>query len=189
MIYIFIFFILFSMINIKKFKFIGVLIIFLLAFISHIMYELFPNFIFSILFPVNESIWEHMKLIVTPVLFYAIFEYIILKKRQLNINYFWLSYIISCILGIIIYLVIYLPVNKIFGYIPIFAIVLLFITFNIIIIINYYINMILKINYGNKFFVLIIIFMYVLFGYLTYFPPNTGLFYDTNSNCYGINCD
>ena len=61
----------------KKIKTIGVYVIFVLSFISHFMYDILPNPLFSILFPVNESIWEHMKLLVTPVLIFSIIEYIV----------------------------------------------------------------------------------------------------------------
>ena len=65
----------------KKVKIVGVYAIFVLSFFSHFMYEIFPNFIFSILFPVNESIWEHMKLTFNAYLIFSILEYIILKRN------------------------------------------------------------------------------------------------------------
>ena len=89
---------------IKKVKLILVIIIFILSFICHFAYELIPNFIFSIIFPVNESIWEHMKLIATPVIIGSIFEYIYYKRKKINCNNFILSYGISIIFGIGFYL-------------------------------------------------------------------------------------
>ena len=50
------------MIIMKKIKIIGFFIMMCLSFLSHFMYEWCDNFLFSIFFPVNESIWEHMKL-------------------------------------------------------------------------------------------------------------------------------
>ena len=99
----------------KKIKIIGVFLIFGLSFLSHFMYEWLPNTFFSIFFPVNESIWEHMKLLVTPVLIFSVFEYIIYKRKNINFNNFLLSYSISMILGIVIYLIIYLPLYYRFG--------------------------------------------------------------------------
>ena len=69
----------------------------------HFMYEWFPNPLFSLIFPVNESIWEHMKLLVTPVLIFSLIEYILYKKKDINYNNFILSYSISTLIGIIIY--------------------------------------------------------------------------------------
>jgi len=170
----------------KKIKTIGVFIIFGLSIISHFMYEWFPNIIFSIILPVNESIWEHMKLLVTPVLIFSIFEYIIYRKKNIPFNNFILSYSISVILGIIIYLAIYLPIDYIFGHSAIIAISLLFITFIIIEIISYYIMNYNEIRYSNIIGISIIILIYIIFGYLTYNPIETYLFYDTEKNIYGI---
>ena len=170
----------------RKIKIIGVFVIFLLSFLSHFMYELFPNVLFSLIFPVNESIWEHMKLLVTPVLIFTLIEYIIYKKTGINNNNFMLSYSISMLIGIIIYLILYLPIHYIFGHSSIFAIILLFIVFIIIEIISYYIMSYKEIRYSNIIGVIIILLMYIIFGYLTYYPLENDLFYDTSKNIYGI---
>lgn len=170
----------------KKVKLIGVFIIFGLSFISHFLYQWIPNSIFSILFPVNESIWEHMKLIVTPTLIFSIFEYIIYRKKNIEYNNFILSYAISIILGIIIYLMIYLPIESIFGHNMIVAIVILFITFIIVEIISYYVMNYKEIKYSNIIGVCLVVLMYTVFGYLTYNPIKSDLFYDTEKKIYGI---
>ena len=170
----------------KKIKIIAVFGIFLLSVISHFMYEWLPNSIFSLLFPVNESIWEHMKLIVTPVLIFSIFEYFIYRRKNISFNNFVLSYSISMILGIIIYLAIYLPIHYIFGHSAIFSIILLFITFIIVEIISYYIMNYREIKYSNMIGLGLIIFIYIILGYLTYNPIEIDLFYDTQKKIYGI---
>ena len=170
----------------KKIKVIGVFIIFILSFVSHFMYNWIPNNIFGILFPVNESIWEHMKLLATPVLIFSIFEYIIYKKKDVTFNNFLFSYAISIILGIIVYLILYLPIHYIFGHSIWIAIIILFITFMFIQIISYYIMNYNEIKHSNIIGLLSIIFMYFIFGYLTYNPIDSDLFYDTQKKIYGI---
>ena len=170
----------------KKIKIISVFVIFILSFISHFMYDILPNNIFSIIFPVNESIWEHMKLISTPVLIFCIFEYILYKKKDIEFNNFILSYSISIIIGIIFYLIIYLPIHYIFGHSLLVAIIILFMTFILVEYISYYIMSYKKIKYGNIIGFIIIILLYIMFGYLTYNPPLIDLFYDTSKNIYGI---
>jgi len=170
----------------KKIKTIGVFIIFGLSIISHFMYEWFPNIIFSIILPVNESIWEHMKLLVTPVLIFSIFEYIIYRKKNIEYNNFILSYAVSMILGIIIYLIIYLPIENIFGHSMIVAIVILFITFIVVEFISYYIMNSREIKYSNIIGISLIILIYIVFGYLTYNPIESDLFYDKEKKIYGI---
>ena len=73
------------MIIMKKIKIISIFIMFALSFLSHFAYETIPNFISSILFPVNESIWEHMKLLSTPVLLYMIIEYFVRELSNKNL--------------------------------------------------------------------------------------------------------
>ncbi|MBQ2873525.1 MAG: hypothetical protein IJE89_05965 [Bacilli bacterium] len=170
----------------KRIKIIGIFIIFVLAFISHFIYEWMPNSIFSILFPVNESIWEHMKLMATPVLIFSLFEYILYRKKNISFNNLLLSYAISIVLGIIIYLMIYLPIDYIFGHSAIVAIILLFIVFIIMEIISYYIMNYREIKYSNIIGIGIIILLYIIFGYLTYNPLEIKLFYDTEKKIYGI---
>ena len=170
----------------RKIKIIGVFVIFLLSFLSHFVYKWIPNTLFSLIFPVNESIWEHMKLLVTPVLIFSLFEYIIYRKKDINYNNFILSYSISMLIGIIIYLMLYLPIHYIFGHSSIFAIILLFIVFIIIEIISYYIMRYKEISYSNIVGIGIILLMYIVFGYLTYYPLESDLFYDMNKNIYGI---
>ena len=170
----------------RKVKIIGVFIIFGLSFLSHFMYQWLPNSIFSILFPVNESIWEHMKLIVTPVLIFSIFEYVIYRKKNIEYNNFILSYAVSMILGIIIYLIIYLPIENIFGHSMIVAIVILFITFIVVEFISYYIMNSREIKYSNIIGISLIILIYIVFGYLTYNPIESDLFYDKEKKIYGI---
>lgn len=157
-----------------------------LSILSHFVYKWIPNSIFSILFPVNESIWEHMKLLVTPVLLFSLFEYIIYRKKNINFNNFLFSYAVSMVLGILIYLLIYLPIDAIFGHSVVVAIGLLFITFIIIQIISYYIMRYENINYSNSIGILIIIILYIIFGFFTYNPPYNDLFYDTEKDIYGI---
>lgn len=170
----------------KKVKIIGVIIIFLLSIISHFGYNLLPNTITSILFPVNESIWEHMKLLATPVLIFAVIEYFCYKKRGINYHNFILSYAISIILGILIYLTLYLPINAIIGHKAFIAISLLFIVFIIIEFISYLIMNSPKIKYNKLIGIILILFIYSLFYYFTYYPKNNDLFFDSQKNIYGI---
>lgn len=170
----------------KNIKIISVFIIFLLAVESHFMYDIIPTFITSILFPVNESIWEHMKLLVTPIFIFSVLEYFIYKCKSINYNNFILSYFISIMLGIILYLLIYLPINSLFGYNTIFAISLLFVIYFFIEYISYYI-MNMNVNKYNKILGIIgIICIYFIFYYFTYYTPDNKIFYDTANNGYGI---
>lgn len=164
-----------------KRKLILIISIFVISFISHYMYNIFPNSLFSILFPVNESIWEHMKLLVTPILIVMLIERLIVKS-----NNYLLAYITSSILGVILYLLLYLPLNNIFGYNPIIAISLLFVIDIFIVIISSCIINYKNIKYSNIIGIVLIIITYTVFYVCTYYPSNNNIFLDITDNTYGI---
>lgn len=170
----------------KKIKIVGVFISFILAIIFHFIYGWVPNSVISVIAPVNESIWEHMKLIVTPSIIFSIFEYFIYKKKDIEFNNFILSYAISSILGIIVYLLLYIPLNDIFGHKAYIAISLLFLILIIVQIVSYYIMNKSNIKHSSDVGILLILIIYFAFGYLTYHPPKINLFYDYMNKGYGI---
>lgn len=174
--------------SLKKIKIISIFGIFVLNFISHFLYEWMPNTLFSIFFPVNESIFEHMKMISTSILIYSIMEYIILKKTKTNYNNYLFSIFISCIGNIIIFLIMYLPIYYKIGEKLILTIILLFISIVITEFISYKI-LCTKKNYTwlNIVSLLMIITLYIILGYLTYNPIICPLFFDPLNEKYGIN--
>ena len=101
--------------NLKKIKILGVVIITILSFISHFAYDIFPNIIFSFIFPVNESIWEHMKILFTSTLIYSLIEYILLKKYNITYNNLPFNTYFIPLMQIPLYLVIYIPLYKLLG--------------------------------------------------------------------------
>lgn len=173
--------------NLKKLKIIDTFIIFALTFLFHFLYEIIPNNFTAIFFPVNESIWEHMKLLYTPIILLGIFDYLISNKYKIKLNNLFTSILISSILSIILYLIIYLPIHNIFGHNMILAIILLF----LIICFSQYISyIIITKNNNNKINIISLIFIiigFIIFGYLTYNPIKNDIFYDTKDEKYGIN--
>ena len=70
--------------TLKRSRIISTIGIFLLCFLFHFIYDWIPSYITAIFFPVNESIWEHMKLLFSAIIFYGIIDYIILQKFKLR---------------------------------------------------------------------------------------------------------
>jgi hypothetical protein len=172
--------------SIKKLKIIDIFILFGLSFLFHFIYELIPNTITSIFFPVNESIWEHMKLIFTPMVIIIFTDFIFNKLFKLNMHNIIFSNFYSSIITIIIYLIIYLPINKILGHNMIFTILLLFSSFVFSQIVSYYL-VIKEQNIYLKFIsITFICICYIIFGLLTYYPLQNYLFFDKTNNNYGI---
>ena len=173
--------------NLKTIKIINVIGTFLLCFITHFIYEWFPNSLFSIFFPVNESIWEHMKMLFTAVLLFSFIEYFLVKKYNIKYYNFIFNSFLKAFLSIPIYLVIYLPIYYNFRENMIVTFSIIVITFIIIEYISYKISNLNHINYLNLISIILIITCYIIFGYLTYNPLKNQLFLDTKDEKYGIN--
>lgn len=173
--------------NLKKIKIISVIGSFLLCFITHFLYDISPNTLFSIFFPVNESIWEHMKMLFTTLLLFSIIEYLLLKKYKIKHNNFLLSTFLKSFLSIPIYLIIYLPIYYRYGEKMIISILLIIIVFMIVEFISYKIYLLKEIKYQKEISIILIIISYITFGYLTYKPLKNQLFLDTKNEKYGIN--
>ena len=173
--------------SLKTIKIIGFFVIFLLCFPFHFLYDWLPNSLFSIFFPVNESIWEHMKLIYTSFVFYGIFDYILLRKNKINFNNFLVQLFLIPIIAIFIYLIIFIPIYKMIGENMIISIGLLAIVILIEQILSYFILQYKEIKYQNIIGIIGIVLVYIIFGYLTYKPIENYIFYDTVKDKYGIN--
>lgn len=173
--------------NLKKMFFINVIGTFLLCFLSHFMYEWFPNPIFSIFFPVNESIWEHMKMLYTTILLYGIIEYFIMRKFDIDNHNFLLTIFLKAFGSIPIYLIIFLPLYYTFGENMFISISVMLITIILVNLIGIKMLQAKEIKYQNIIGITLIILTYIVMGYLTYKTPRLELFFDTNEEKYGIN--
>ena len=171
----------------KKIKVIGVIVVFLLTVLYHFLYEWLPNPIFSVLFPVNESIWEHMKLLYSGFLTWGVIEYFILKRKNIKFTNYFSSLFLTMITSIILYLIIYLPLYNLFGENMIVSITLLVTVIILMTIFNYF--LITRKNENsllNIASIILIVLGYSVFLALTYNPPKNYIFYDTTENKYGI---
>lgn len=173
--------------TLKKTRFISVIGIFILCFLSHFFYKWVPNHLTAIFFPVNESIWEHMKMIFTSVILYGIIDYFILNKFNVKYNNFFFNLFTAAIISIPIYLIFYLPIFYKIGENMFINISLMLLVIIIIQVISYYILKANDLKILNYLSLILIIICYIVFGYLTYYPPKTELFFDTQDEKYGIN--
>lgn len=159
--------------NLKKSKFIGAFIIFIMCFPFHFIYKWWPNTIFKILFPINESIWEHMKLLFVPFLIYTLIEYYFISKKQNNIC---LQLFLVPVIGIITYLSIYLPIYNIIGENMLISISLLLIVILFEQFISYKLAIKEEIKYQKIIGIVGLFITFFTFIYLTYNPLNYYIF-------------
>lgn len=172
--------------NLKKIKILAIISIFLLSFVFHFVYDLVPGVITSLFFPVNESIWEHMKLIFTGTLFFSVIEYFLLRKYNITYHNYYFSLFVSSVISFIFYLIVYLPLYNYYGENMFISISLLFIVILVFQGISYYILEGKHIKYINIMSVILIISTFIIFIYFTYRPPAGYIFYDIVKGGYGI---
>lgn len=174
--------------SLKKLKIISVIAIFIISSLVHFGYDVFPSAITSYFFPVNESIFEHQKMILTAFFIWSIIEYFILKKTKQN-NFF-VATLASALICIIFVIIVFSPVYLILLNKHDNMIITLLIYFIGIVISQIVSYKILnsKINYKklNILSIIIYIMLMILFAYLTYNPIHNDLFYDFTENKYGI---
>lgn len=173
--------------DLKKVLKFNILIIFGLSFLTHFVYKIIPIDLFAIFFPVNESIFEHMKMIYTTFLIDGIILYIFLRKKNIKTNNFFSSLFLSSIVSIISFLIIWLPIYYRIGENMIITLVVLLISIFISQITSYYVlsyhhNKVL--NYISFGFTILFI---ILFAYFTYYPLHNDFFLDSLNEKYGIN--
>ncbi len=171
--------------SLKKIKIINVVFLFLLSFLWHFVYDWFPNNIFALFFPVNESIWEHMKIIYYCLLMGSILEFVLCKKNNIKINNFYIEAMVKSILGVIFYLIIFVPFYLWLGESMFISISLMLITYIFMEYIGYKILIGEEMNI-NILPVIIIVLGCIMFVILTFYPLHNFLFFDEVKFGYGI---
>lgn len=171
--------------NKKILKIIGVIIAFILCFPLHFLYDKFPCFLTSIFAPVNESIWEHMKLLFGSIIVSGIIQKLIIIYKKEKVNNICFSNFIGALLSIPIFLILFLPIYFIIGENFILTISIMLLTIILSEIISYKIMNQKDFNMENKTIIFVII-IYSIFTLLTYFPLKNVLFIDPTNNTYGI---
>ncbi len=173
--------------NLKKINIAGALFTILLGTLLHFTYDLSGNSDFVAIFSaVNESIWEHLKLIFFPMIIFAVANFFIYGKNYPN---FWACNLVSVVTGMLFITVVYCTYMGVIGESGAIFNISLFVAGVIIAyILNY--NLLSKGYLGsaalNRIAVLLIILMIALFWIFTFFPPLLNIFKDPVTGGYGI---
>ena len=172
----------------KFFIIIGIPIIFLLGSLMHFAYDLSgQSTIVGIFTPVNESIWEHLKLSVYPTFLWYFLGFLLIEN-ELNV-YNWVTCcVISAITSAIVIICFYYTYTGALGihslFLDIFSLLLgiLIAQFLSLHIYNY--ANITKLGFYLS--VLISILIFVTFTIFTFSPPKFPIFMDPVTQQYGI---
>ena len=173
--------------TLKKIKILDTFLIFGFSYLVHYLYMWFPNTLFSIFFPVNQSLWEHMKMLFTAILMVTIFDYFIFKRWHIENNNFLTSAFLSSSLSVPIFLFLHLIFDRQFGYLMYVNLGILIFVIILSQVISYYVLQNKYLKHLGYYSLIGIIIAYIILGFLTYYPPENNMFFDKTNNKYGIN--
>ncbi len=172
----------------KKYIMWGIPVVFLLGSLFHFLYHFSKeNFLVGFISPANESIWEHTKMVVIPLLLWWLGFYFFTRNKRYPEKQRWLtSMLVSLIVSIIAIPLMYYFYTEAFGKELLWVDIL-------ILLISVAIGQILALHFYrkskgiNKTAVWIIVIA-ILAGYviLTINPPRLPIFKDPQTNTYGI---
>ncbi len=163
------------MTTLKHDTIIGFLFVLITGTISHFVYELSGNnVILGFFFPVNESTWEHMKLVFFPMLLYT---FLVNQKRKHSNHCIVSSLLFGILVGTLLIPVLFYTYSGILGYHLFF---LDLSTFFISVLAAFWTayqtaNSCCLAPYTSLLKILVFI-MTILFFVFTYFPPDIALF-------------
>lgn len=168
----------------KNFKYILIssIIIFLLCFPAHFVFDILENDIIAVFFPTNESIFQHMKMVFT--VFFIFYFILFIVRRKFHFENVLLTDLISSISTITFFLVIYIPIYLRFGEHMILTFILLFLA----ILFGQYIGsrFLEKTDYRqiDILSIILISIIFIICGYLTYHPMENFIFWDPEHETY-----
>lgn len=172
--------------NNKKVLFIETITIFLSMFLFHNIYNWFPNFLTASFFPVNESLFEHLKLMFTTQILISLIIYLILKLKGIKFSNYLLGLLVSTIVTISLFFLIYLPIYNRFGENLFLTMSIYLITLIIGNIIFYLISKRKHEFLLNLISLVIISIIAVILIYFTFNPLKNDFFFDSIEEIYGI---
>lgn len=170
--------------SILKFEIISTIFIIILGILLHFTFEWSNNNVLVGTFsPVNESVWEHLKLLFFPMLISTIILYFYARK---NISNYLCAKVIGIIFAISFTIIFFYTYTGIIG--TNFAIIDIGSFFVAVILGQYvaYQKMQSKFSCNNVIPIIILLILYLSFLIFTFFPPRIGLFKDPITGMFGI---
>ena len=134
---------------------------------------------------VNESVWEHLKIAVLPIMLWTFIEFITLKFRRDNL---WTSLFVKIITAMLsitflyyLYSFIFKPHNLVINLIIFYFSILISQILGYKVITGRRVN--IKLEERSKY---IVIFIFLLFIIFTFIPPKLNIFKDEVTSTYGV---
>ncbi len=161
--------------HLQKYMITGVFFVSIIGTLSHFVYEWSgENFFLGLFFPVNESTWEHMKMLFFPMLLYSTLAGTQLKRENPCLRFGMLAGILA---GTALIPIFFYTYSGILGFYTTFLDVVIF---YLSIICAFYLAYHLTKSCKNKKYFLPLSIaagvVFILFLIFTYLPPELGIF-------------
>ncbi len=166
---------------------IAVIIVSVIGTLAHFVFEWTDNSIIAaLLTPVNESIWEHLKLLFYPVVFYTAAEYILSQGQR---KYLIPARTLSLFIGMLFIVSSYYTIVGVFGSIPdwmnitiyYLSVITVFVLSNILI--KNKMKTTVNITVVSIAFIVLLISLFTVW---TFYPPTLNIFIDPVDSTRGI---
>lgn len=170
--------------KIRNYQIFSIIFTFILGSLLHFTYELSgDNPVVAIFSSINESVWEHLKLLFFPMLLSIIIGYFYIGK---DIPNFLCSKVLGIITSMAFMVIFFYTYTGILGRnIPVIDIT----SFFIATILGEFVSYVLIVNKfkcNNVIAIITLALIFVCFMIFTYFTPNIGIFKDPVTGQYGI---
>lgn len=165
--------------QLTRYTIIGIFFVLITGTLAHFLYDWSENnHIVGFFVPVNESIWEHMKLLFFPMLLYSLFVIFKLKKAYPCIAS---SFCFGIITGTLLIPLLFYSYTKICGK-DFFVLDIGIFILSVIIAfwISYKLTLSCKFESYTFLLCFVVCLIFISFVLLTYHPPKTGLFSDNS---------
>lgn len=161
--------------KLKRYTIKGIFFVLIIGTISHFIYDWSGrNPILGFFFPINESIWEHMKLVFFPMLLYSLY-----MNKKLKSDYPCVTSALpfGILFGTLLVPIIYYTYSGVLGY---HTAVLDIATFIISVLLAFFavykFSLSCILTDYQPFLDLLVLFFIICFLAFTYFPLDTGIF-------------
>lgn len=153
--------------------------------VLHFLYQWTNLNVFATISAVNESTWEHMKLVFVPSLLFAFIQRFFAKN---DYNCFWIVKLVGILLGTLLIPILFYTLSGTFGTLSAIVNIAIFFT---AIIIEYLTELFLfnKMNCNCKLkwvSICALLLILILFIVCSFYPPKIPLFLDPLTSGYGI---
>lgn len=169
--------------DLKRYTIIGIFFVLSIGSLAHFLYDWSGNNpIVGLFTPVNESIWEHMKLLFFPMLLYS---FILILKFYRKYVCITSALCFGILIGTIFIPIFYYTYTSLLGKNIFILDISTFILSTVIAFLcSYKLTLSCRLESYKSLLCILVGLLFICFFLFTYYPPNTIIFQDPTSACF-----